>query len=200
MPLDLLELAMPIAVRPAAPVTDEELMRFSSANHAYRIEQNKDGEITIMTPVGGIGGINEMLVVSAIARWIEAKGDGITFSPNVGFRLADGSCLSPDGCWLALYRWKALTPAEQRGFVPLCPDFVIEVGSESDRRRALEEKMQLWIENGAKLAWLIDPLQSTVTIYIPGEPRRTLYRPGSVAAGAPMEGFLLETSRFWSAE
>jgi Uma2 family endonuclease len=200
MPLDLLELAMPIAVRPAAPVTDEELMRFSSVNHAYRIEQNKEGEITIMTPVGGIGGINEFLVLSAIAKWIEAKRDGISFSPNIGFRLADGSCLSPDGCWVAIDRWKALTPAQQRGFLPLCPDFVVEVRSETDRRKPLEQKMQLWMENGARLAWLIDPLQATVTIYGPGLPERTLYRPDSVEAGAPLEGFVLETSRFWQAE
>jgi len=89
MPLDLLELAMPIAVRPAAPVTDEELMRFSERNKPYRIERNKEGEITIMTPVGGIGGNHEFLLAAALARWMDAGHEGKPFGPNTGFNLPD---------------------------------------------------------------------------------------------------------------
>jgi Uma2 family endonuclease len=127
MPLDLLELAMPIAIRPAVPVTDEELMRFSERNKPYRIERNKEGEITIMTPGGGICGNHEYLIMAAFARWMDASHQGKPFGPNTGFNLPDGSCLSPDGAWISPDRWNSLPHEQPKSFPPLCPDFLVEV-------------------------------------------------------------------------
>ena len=196
--IDLLNLAMPITIRPSAPVSDEELMRFSEQNKPYKIERNKDGEITIMTPVGGIGSTNEMYVASKFFNWAEDDGTGISFSPNGGFNLPDGSCLSPDAAWLPLDRWDALTPEQQTGFPPLCPDFLIEVRSQSDPRRMDEAKMQTWLDNGAKLAWLIDPIDGKVTIYRPNQTPETLDHPEIVKAEAPVAGFELPCTRLWS--
>jgi Uma2 family endonuclease len=197
MPLDLLELAMPIAVRPAAPVTDEELMRFSSVNQADRIEQNKEGEITITSPSGGIGANHEYLIMAALARWMDQGHGGKPFSSTAGFNLPDGSCLSPDGAWISADRWSALPHERQRGFPPLCPDFLVEVRSSTDRRKPLEEKMQLWMQNGAKLAWLVDPIEASVTIYRTGEPEQKLMRPERIEGDGLMTGLVLETSEFW---
>jgi len=197
MTLDVEELTMPITLRPAMPVSDDALMCFSTRNKPYRIEQNKEGEITIMTPVGGIGSNNEYLIGSAFTRWMDDGADGMVFSPTAGFRLPDGSCLSPDGAWISGSRWNALSAEEQEGYPPLCPDFLIELRSKSDRRRPLEEKMRLWMDNGAKLAWLIDPVEATVTIYRQNAEEQTLYRPDAVSADPPAEGFLLKTSTFW---
>jgi Uma2 family endonuclease len=197
MPIDLLELPMPVTLRPNSPISDEELMRFSQRNQPYRIERTKDGGITIMTPVGGIGGNHEFMIAAAFARWMEVTGDGIVFSPSTGFKLPDGSCLSPDGSWVSSARWNALTPAQQAGYPPLCPDFLIEVRSRTDARDTLEDKMQFWLENGAKLAWLIDPIESSVTIYRPGHARETLHRPEVVQAADPAAGFELVCTRLW---
>jgi Uma2 family endonuclease len=199
MSIDLLELPMPVVLRTDSPVSDEELMRFSACNRPYRIERNKEGEITIMTPVGGIGSNHEYLITAAFVRWMDETGDGIAFSPSAGFNLPDGSCLSPDGAWISSARWDALTPAEQAGFPPLCPDFLIEVRSRTDSRSLLEAKMQLWLQNGAKLAWLIDPANASVTIYRPGEPERTLHKPEFLEADSPATGFKLRTSLLWPA-
>jgi Uma2 family endonuclease len=197
MTLDLMELPMPVTLRPAAPLSDQELMQFSASNKPYRIEQNKEGEITVMTPLGGIGASNEGLVSAELIMWTRASGRGKSFSPNIGFRLPDGSCLSPDGSWISIERWDALSKNERKGFLPLCPEFVIEVRSETDRRKAIEAKMHLWIENGAKLAWLIDPMLASVTIYRPGDAEETLERPDSVLATEPVAGFILPTSEIW---
>jgi len=197
MTLNLAELPMPITLRPAAPLSDEELMQFSASNKPYRIEQNKEGDLTIMTPVGGIGSNHEFLIASAFTRWMDSGADGMVFSPTVGFRLADGSCLSPDGAWISGTRWNSLSPEEQEGYPPLCPDFLIEVRSRTDRRRPLEEKMEFWMLNGVKLAWLIDPIEATVTIYRHGAAEQTLHCPDVVAADSPAEGFVLRTSLFW---
>ena len=152
-----------------------------------------------MTPVGGIGGTHEFYVTASFATWVEQDGTGIGFSPNTGFNLPDGSCLAPDAAWIPLHRWDALTLRQREGFLPFCPDFLIEVRSRSDSRKILEAKMRQWIENGAQLAWLIDPIEATVSIYRPGEPTETLERPDTVAAHAPVAGFQLRTTRLWPA-
>jgi Uma2 family endonuclease len=197
MTLDLSSLAPPVLIRPAVPLTDEELIRLSEVNRPYRFERNKSGEIVMMTPVGGIGGTHEGWVFSSLINWNETVQTGIAFGPNTGFNLPDGSCLSPDAAWVSLARWNALTPAEQAGFPPLCPEFLIEVRSRSDSRRMVEEKMQLWMENGAQLAWLVDPIDASVSIYQPGEAVRTLERPEIVEAGEPVTAFVLRAERLW---
>jgi Uma2 family endonuclease len=197
MAIDLAELPLPVTLRLNSPLSDEELMRFSRRNKPYKIERNKEGELTIMTPVGGIGANHEYLIAAAFGRWMEETGDGIVFSSSAGFNLADGSCLSPDGSWISSARWSALTREQQTGFPPICPDFLIEVRSHTDSRRRLESKMQSWLQNGVKLAWLIDPASATVTIYRPGEAERTLLRPDVVEAESPASGFKLRTSLLW---
>jgi Uma2 family endonuclease len=199
MPIDLLELPMPVVLRLESPISDEELMRFSERNKPFKVERNKEGELVIMTPVGGIGSTHEAYVAYQLLDWNESVQRGVAFISNAGFNLPDGSCLSPDASWLALNRWNALTHEQQVGYPPLCPDFLIELRSQSDARRALEAKMQLWMENGAKLAWLVDPIDGRVTIYRSGNAPETLDHPEVVKAGAPVEGFELRCTRLWAA-
>jgi len=195
--IDLLDLEMPLALRPSAPVSDEDLMRFSSRNNPYKIERNKEGEITIMTPVGGIGSTHERYITAMLFNWARQDGTGIDFSPSAGFKLPDGSCLQPDASWISLGRWNALTLEQQEGFPPLCPDFIVEVRSRTDSRRVLEAKMQCWIDNGAKLAWLIDPIAQNVTIYRPGQQPEILEYPETVQGESPVATFELPCSPLW---
>ena len=197
MPLNLDSLAPPISLRPSVTLSDEELMRFSADNKGYKIERNNRGEITIMSPVGGIGSVHEEYVSGEFYIWNKQDGRGKSFSPSGGFNLADGSCLSPDVGWMTLDRWNSLTVKQQTGFPPLCPDFVIEVRSASDSRAMVEAKMQLWLDNGAQLAWLVDPIDANVTIYRPGHAPETLSGPQAVAATAPVEGFVLDCGVLW---
>jgi Uma2 family endonuclease len=200
MSLNLTSLVPPISLRPSATLTDDELMRFSEDNRPYKIERNRHGDIIIMTPVGGIGSTHEAYVAYCLLHWNETTGAGLAFISNAGFNLPDGSCLSPDAAWLARDRWAALTPEQQAGYPPLCPDFIIEIRLQSDSRRSVEDKMQLWLENGAKLAWLIDPIDGNLGIYSSaGKPAELLTRPELVKADPPVAGFELPCARLWSA-
>ena len=199
MPLNLDSLAPPISLRPAVSLSDEELMRFSAENKGYKIERNNRGEITIMSPVGGIGSAHEEYVSGEFYIWTKHDGTGKTFSPSGGFNLPDGSCLSPDVAWMTLDRWNSLTIKQQTGFPPLCPDFVIEVRSASDSRAMLESKMQLWLDNGAQLAWLVDPIDAYVAIYRPNLAPQKLINPQIVVATVPVEGFTLDCTQLWAA-
>ncbi len=198
MSLNLTSLQSPIRLRPAAALTDQELMRFSGENKPYKIERTNRGEITIMTPVGGTGSTHEAFVAYALLHWANTAGTGLAFISSAGFSLPDGSCLSPDAAWVSLDRWNLLSAEEQDGFPPLCPDFVIEVRSKNDSRRMLETKMQLWIDNGSALAWLVDPIDCSLAIYQPGEATVLLDRPAVVQGTGPVAGFVLDCNRLWA--
>jgi Uma2 family endonuclease len=180
-------------------MSDYELMRFSEENKPHRFERNKHGEITLVSPVGGISSIHEALVFAALFEWNKRFGHGVAFAPNAGFNLRDGSCLAPDAAWISAQRWNTLTPHQQAGFPPLCPDFLIEVRSLSDPRRPLETKMEQWLENGSRLAWLIDPTVSAVTIYRPDAAPETIERPHVVMAEQPVARFELVCDDLWPA-
>ena len=194
--LTLVGLEMPVAVRLASPATNEQLMVFSRNNRPYRIERNKNGELEIMSPAGSEGSIWEALVISELTFWARENG-GASFSSNGGFTLPDGSMRSPDAAWISSTRWADLSKAERSGYAPLCPDFVIEILSASDSRVVLEAKMQMWMTNGAQLAWMIDPYAATISIYGPNLEVEILDRPDSVEAGEPVAGFRLSTVLLW---
>ena len=195
--IDLAGLELPIVLRPSAPVSDEELMRFSQHNKPFKIERNKEGDLTIMTPVGYKGGKHEGYIAAALLLWAEQDGRGSAVPANVGFKLPDGSCLAPDAAWLTREHEDSLTPEQQDGFPPTCPDFLIEVRSKSDSRHAVEAKMQTWLDNGAKLAWLVDPKRKVVEIYRPGEEPEIHEQPTSVQGDGPVAGFELVMARIW---
>ena len=200
MEWSLTGLPLPIVLRPPSPLTDDELIAFSRKNKPYRIERNAKGELEIMTPVGGWGSNWEAIVIRELGMWAEDDGRGMFFSSNGGFNLPDGSMLSPDASWLSYERWNTLTPRQQASYPPLCPEFVIEILSESDSLRVLQTKMEVWMANGAQLAWMVDPYAATITIYRPNAEPETLHRPDSIEADAPVAGFRLTTSRLWADE
>lgn len=198
MNLHISDDALPLSLRLAVPLTDEELMLLSEENRPYKIERTAEGEISVMTPVGGIGSTYEVYIASVLFQWAESNDRGMGFGSNAGFNLPDGSCLAPDAAWLSLPRWQALTPEQQAGYPPLCPEFVIEIRSRSDSRRLLETKMQLWLSNGAELGWLVDPVEGSVSIYEPGAEPSLLQRPEAVVGTGPVAGFVLRTTRLWA--
>ena len=198
MEWSLTGLPLPIVLRPPSPLTDDELLAFSRKNRPYRIEKTREGELAIMLPVGRDGGQRELRVASALMLWADENGSGEANGPNAGWNLPDGSTLSPDACWTRKTRTANFTREQTERYLPLCPDFIIEVRSQSDSLKALQAKMESWIDNGAQLAWLIDPYLATLTIYRPGQEPEVLQRPESVEADAPVAGFRLTTSNLWA--
>jgi len=198
MDLVLSSIPLPVRLRPESPVSDDELMRFSQENEPLRIEREENGDILIMTPTGIRTGNKNLRIGRLLDEWAEQDGQGIGCDSSTGFKLASGAVRSPDASWTANERVNALTEAQQEGFGPLCPDFVIELVSPSDRLPNAKKKItEEWIANGVKLAWLIDVKSRTVTIYRPNEEPETLFDPTSVQGDGPVRGFELMMSRVW---
>jgi Uma2 family endonuclease len=197
MNLALPEIDQPVRLHFDCPMTDEELMRFCAENELLRIERDANGEIIVMSPAGGGSSYKNNNISSQLFRWAEDTGSGITFDSNAGFKLRDGSMRSPDAAWLPWARWNALTVEQQETFVPVCPEFVIELRSPSDRLAPLQAKMLAWIANGAELAWLIDPSRKMVEIYRPGQKMEEQEGQSAVYGEGAVGGFVLELGKVW---
>jgi len=197
--LALPEIDQPIRLRFDRPMTDEELLRFCARNDMARIERDANGELIVMSPTGMEGGGVEGDVFGELRNWALEDRRGKAYGPNAGFTLPDSSMRAADASWVSWPRIHALTPEQREGFAPICPEFVIEVRSASDRLEPLQDKMWMWLANGAELAWLVDPSRKTVEVYRPGaksadvlEGVTAVYGEGSVG------GFVLELSKIWS--
>lgn len=191
-------LELPVRLRTERPMSDDELLAFSSANDALQIEREPNGELTIMSPTGGEAAEADAEILYQLAAWARTGNAGATFGPSAGFRLRDGSVRSPDAAFLSWPVWNAISREERRKFVPACPEFVIELRSPTDRLKSVHEKMQQWINNGAELAWLIDPERQIVEVYRPGQEKPDVLEGVSAVYGeGPVAGFVLELARIW---
>jgi Uma2 family endonuclease len=197
MNLALNEFELPIRSSRDRPVTDEELMRLSAQNEPMRFERNANGELIVMSPTGTDGGGVETDVNLELGNWARADGRGRAFGPSTGFKLPDTSVRAADAAWVSWQPLNSVSGAERKGYALICPEFVIEVRSESDRLPPLQAKMSEWIDNGAEVAWLIDPIEKAVTIYRPGDQPEHLAHPTSVQATGPIAGFELVMARIW---
>lgn len=196
---------MPFAMYPSIPdeatvlrgpfvtgFTDDEFFRFCQENDLARIERTANHEIIIMPPAGGESSAASGDVYLQLGSWSRSTG-GRAFESSVGFQLPDGAVLSPDASWVNAPAWAGLTPEQRQKFPPLCPDFVIEVKSPSDRIPTLQAKMEQWLRNGVQLGFLIDTETETAYVYRPGQPTETVQSFDHELSGEPvLPGFQLD--------
>lgn len=173
-------------------MTDEEFFRFCLENKDLRIERNSNMEIIIMSPVSSLSGLHSSEIFFQLASWSRKDGRGLAFDSSTGFTLPDRSVLSPDASWMLTEKWNRLTREDQDRFAPVCPDFVIEVVSKTDDVEYLKQKMATWIKNGAKLAWLIDPINKMAFIYRPSKQEEKLKNFTKMIGEDRVQGFELD--------
>lgn len=178
-------------------LTAEQFQRICRDNRDLRLELTSDGDLIIMPPTGSKTGQRNFNLNRQFAIWVEQDGTGVGFDSSTGFTLPDGAILSPDASWVRLERWDALSEEEQEGFAPLCPDFVIELRSHSNTLKSLREKMQEYLENGAQLAWLINPPERRVYVYRAGEEVEVLSDPATISGDPILKGFVLQLTELW---
>ncbi|MEM7575157.1 MAG: Uma2 family endonuclease [Bacteroidota bacterium] len=156
-----------VSMRTDREMTDQEFLEFCLTNKELFIEREKDGTISIMSPVTYRSGKAESKFQLYLGIWALEYG-GEVFSSATGFTLPDGSVKSPDAACISDPKLSALGREEQDRFAKIVPDFVVEVRSKSDRLKQLQRKMtEAWIANGVQLAWLVDLEQQKVFVYRP---------------------------------
>jgi len=178
-------------------LTDEQFYQLCQANPELRIERTATGKFIIMPPVGGETGNRNGRLTQQLFNWSDEDGTGIAFDSSTGFKLPNGAERSPDAAWVKLEHWNALTPEQKTRFVPLCPDFVVELLSPSDSLSAIQSKMVEYRENGTRLGWLIHRRRRQVEIYRPGAAVEVLQSPATLSGEAVLPGFVLKLQPIW---
>ncbi len=189
----------PLAVnlKPVVEMTPDRFLELAGINRDLRMELTAEGELIVMPPAGGETGSRNAEITMQLGIWAKQDGGGITFDSSGGFILLNGAVRSPDASWVERSRWEALPDEQRRKFVPLCPDFVIELRSPSDSLSFLYEKMVEYLDNGAKLGWLIDLEQRRVYVYRPGAEAQTLDNAEKVSGDRILIGFALDLREVW---
>ena len=180
-----------------AQMTSEQFYEFCLANRDLHIERAATGEVVIMPPAFSDTGNRNNKISYQLTQWAEENGTGETFDSSAGFTLPNGAIRSPDVAWIRLERWNALTDQQKALFAPICPDFVIELRSASDRLDILQSKLQEYIDNGAQLGFLIDRKARTVHLYRPDQLPEILEDPAEVSASPELPGLSLKMEKIW---
>ncbi len=190
--------AYTINLDPIVKLTREQFYDLCAANPELKLERNANGELVIMAPPGGETGAWNSDITIDLGIWNRQTATGKTFDSSTGFSLPRGSDRSPDAAWIPIEKWNALSPEQRKKFLPLCPDFVIELLSPTDSWIKGLAKMQEYQDNGCRLGWLIDPESKHVAIYRLGQPVKVLEAPVSLSGEDVLLGFVLNLENIWS--
>lgn len=178
-------------------MTPDEFWEFCRQNRKLRAELTKEGEVIIIPPTGFETSDRNAEIIFQLKLRAKKDKTGKVTESNAGFTLPNGATRSPDASWTKNERLEKFTAEEKKKFLPLCPDFVVELRSESDSLKDLWEKMEEYIENGARLGWLINSKDKEVHIYRPNREVEILRNPKMVSGEDLLKGFELDLSEIW---
>ncbi len=179
-------------------LTSEQFYQLCEENPELKLERNANGELIVMPPTGGETGKRNVKLTTQLDLWNEETELGEVFDSSTGFTLPNKADRSPDASWVEKSRWSALTPEQREKFIPLCPDFVLELVSPSDSLKKSQEKMQEYRENGCRLGWLINRKKREVEIYRPGQDVEVLQSPLTLSGENVLPGFVLNLQKIWN--
>ena len=178
-------------------LTDERLYELCQANRELRMERTAEGELLIMSPTGGQTSRRNAQIIYFLTEWSNRDRTGIVFDSSAGFKLPSGAIRSPDAAWVRFVPWLKLTDEQKEKFVPLCPDFVVELRSASDELADLQAKMEEYLSNGVRLGWLIDPHERRIYVYRQEAQVEVLDDPEVVSGDPTLPGFVLPLQEVW---
>lgn len=192
--------ALLVHLRPVFEMTDDKFEEFCRINRDLRIEMTAEGDLIIMPPTFGRTGNRNLKLTQQIANWSDKDGTGVGFDSSTLFKLPNGAKRSPDVSWVRRECLAQLTDEERDKFLPLCPDFVLELRSTSDSLSELQLKMQEYMEQGAQLGWLIDPQAKQVHVFHADDSSELLDDPQTIAGDPVLPGFVLNLESIWKAD
>ena len=189
--------SLPASLELNIDLTDEQFFQLCLNNRDLRFERTATKELIIMPPTGSETGERNADLTYQLRAWSRQNKLGKSFDSSTGFKLPCGAERSPDASWVKIERWNALTQAEKERFAPLCPDFVVELMSPSDSVEKTRAKMREYMDNGARLGWLINRQQQQVEIYRPNREVEILLSPQTLSGEDTLPGFVLDLAEIW---
>jgi Uma2 family endonuclease len=196
MPFQIDDAYLP-AILTVQPMTDEEFAALCAQHPDLNFEMTADGELIVMAPTYSDTSAGNSDIAVQLGTWAKKDGRGTCCDSSGGFVLPNGARRSPDASWILETRIQQLGTKKRKAFWHLCPDFVIEIKSESDRLKTLQKKMLEYVEQGAQLGWLINPQSKTVEIYRPGGEVEKRAEIVTLEGEGPVAGFTLDLTYIW---
>jgi Uma2 family endonuclease len=190
-------LALNIPLTLTLTVTREQFVELALANRELQLERTAAGELIVNPPTGGETGYRNLDIEGQLWLWNSRSRLGKAFNSSTGFHLPNGADRSPDASWVRQERWDALTPKQKESFIPLCPDFAVELRSKSDNMEPLRAKMKEYMDNGTRLGWLIDRKNRKVEIYRQNQEVEVLDNPATLSGEDVLLGFVLDLTEVW---
>jgi Uma2 family endonuclease len=181
-------------------MTEEQFFQFCQENDSLKMERNTIGEIIIMEPTGTYAGAYNLGITAQLYIWNTSHKLGITFDSSAGFTLPNKAVRSPNGAFILKERWEKIPVEDRKKFAHICPDFVIELLSESDIAKAVQKKMNEWIDNGCQLAWMIDPVKKETWIYRKNGEVEVKPFSSTLNGGNVLPGFTLDLLKIFTEE
>jgi Uma2 family endonuclease len=178
-------------------MTTAQFRKVCRENPDWRFELTAEGDLLIMPPTGGETGARSARVTAQLILWADRDGTGVVFDSSTGFEFPNEAIRSPDAAWVARTRLARLTRTQKQKFIPLAPDFVVELKSPTDSMRVLQGKMREYVANGARLGWLIDPQERAVYVYRPRTAVRRIDSPATLSGDPVLPGFTLDLRSIW---
>ncbi len=180
------------------PFSDEELEGLCRTNHGYRIERTSEGVIQVVSPTGLNTGGSNAEIITQLRNWVETHGRGRAYDSSASYYLPDDSMLSPDASYLKAETRAKISKLSRKRIPHICPDFVIELISESDTLAGSKKKMSRWMANGVLLGWLVEPKKERVWGYSPDSTEPAVVSESFVDGSGPVEGFRLNLNKVWN--
>jgi Uma2 family endonuclease len=182
---------------PHEPMDDDAFFNLCQQVDPLTLERNPDGTIVVMSPAGSYSSNRSTRIVTQLQQWADKNDSGAVFDSSGGFRLPNGAVRAPDAAWVSATRLQRLPPEAKEGFLPLAPDFAVEVRSKNDARSELVAKMEEYLNNGTRLGWLIDPYDETVSVFQEEKSVETMDQPSALSGEPVLPGFTCDLSRVW---
>ena len=177
-------------------ITDERFLELCALNEGKRIETDAEGGLLIMAPTGPLSSAQGGRIFSQTLLWSDANESGMVFESSATFMLPNGDRRMPDAAWISNERLAEIADHDEIIW-QICPDFVVEVRSATDDLEDQQAKMDMWISQGARLGWLVDPLEESVWVYLPDQESERLERPESLTATEIADDLTIDLSRIW---
>ncbi len=177
-------------------LTDEQFLELGALNEGWRIESDCEGGLLIMAPTGPDSSDQGGRIYSQTLIWSDTRANGRAFESSATFMLPNGERRMADAAWISDARLAEIA-GDGHTIWRVCPDFVVEVRSASDQLAAQQEKMEMWVAQGARLGWLVDPFDASVWIYRPEQEAEQVERPESLTATEIAEDLTIDFTRIW---
>lgn len=198
-PLKTQKLSLQLPEEISLQVSHEQFELLAAANRDLRLERTATGRLIVNPPTGWETGERNFSLTVQFGIWRGGQAEpGKAFDSSTGFTLPNGAISSPDLSWVSQARWDALRPEQKGTFPTICPDFVVELRSNSDTFKSLQDKMKEYMDNGAKLGWLIDPKNRRIEVYRGKKTAEMLTAPNNISGETVLPGFVLNLRQIWT--